>query len=134
MTEEEKGKLLMETESFRAFLADDNKIDLKECFSLKYKDMELKLTGFIKVVNNNGNVIFLYKIKTDEKSVTYYKFDDITKEENEKFLIFIRAMNYLMRNKYVFVDMKPTLESIYQEQNILNKLADAEKAKDKKNG
>ena len=42
-------------------------------------------------------------------------------------------MNFFSNSQYAFVDMRFSLESVYQEQRVLNKLADAQ-AEENKNG
>ena len=82
MTAMENKKPLMETESFRAFLCgkeEREEMKTEDTFKLKYKDMEIGLTGFVKVINSDKKIVFLYKIKFDEKYIMYYKFDDISK-------------------------------------------------------
>jgi len=119
--------LLMETESYAAYLAPESeRKEFDKSLKLKYKDMEIGLHGFTQVLDNNKKMIFIYKIKGDEKCVFYYKAEDISKENNEKFEIFMKSFNSMTKNQYHWHDIKETFESTYQEQRTFDKLAKAQ--------
>ena len=128
----------MDTESFRAWTLDkkeqdESKKEFEEKgFKVKYKEMEISLTGFtITTDKKTKKLIMAYKFKHDKKDFLYF----IPDEKEEELKEMIKEMEKVVNAfGYNFTNMKEILENIYLQKDILEKMQkEKEKGQKSKN-
>ena len=127
------GKPDFETESFRVWHTPKGTKAEKELqealkeenpLKVKYKDMEVTLHGFVKVIHKKTKkIVFAYKFKHADKGVLYYIADKKSKDAIKALETLNRILTIVPAG-YQLMDVMDKLKVAYLERHVLEKMGE----------